>query len=286
MSNHEPIHKNVVIIGGEGQLAKLFSRQFSRLGMRVFSLDKNDWATAEQLFAQADIIIVAVPINQTISVINQLHNLPENCILADLTSIKTTPLEAMLKIHQGPVLGLHPMFGTDIDNFQHQTIVVCDGRDPDKYLWFTQSLKKLGAELYHISAVEHDDSMTLIQALRHFSSFAYGVHLQQEEAEIARLIKLSSPIYRLELAMVGRLFAQQPELYADIIFSSKNNVSMIKRYHQRLGDLIKLLEENDKASFIKKFTEVGEWFGEYAESFLNESRTLLESTQNTGKLTD
>ncbi len=279
MSRKNSMQKNVVIIGGEGKLARLFNRELSKLGMSVFSLDKNDWHKADELFAQADAVIVAVPIHLTLDVIARCHQLPVECILADLTSIKSSPLRAMLDIHSGPVLGLHPMFGPDVSDFSHQTIAVCDGREPDKTLWFKQLLKNTGAELYTISASEHDESMTFIQALRHFSTFAYGVHLQQEQADLSSLIKLSSPIYRLELAMVGRLFAQDPELYADIIFSSKSNISMIKRYHQRLGELISLLENKDKAGFINQFSDVGDWFGDDAQRFLKESSAMLDSTQ-------
>lgn len=280
MSKPYSTPQNIIIIGGEGKLARLFNRELTKLGMSVFSLDKNDWHKADELFAKADMVIVAVPIHLTLDVIAKCHQLPEECILADLTSIKTSPLAAMLEIHSGPVLGLHPMFGPDVSNFSHQTIAVCDGRYSDKTLWFKQLLEKMGAELYTISASDHDDSMTFIQALRHFSTFAYGVHLQQEQADLSSLIKLSSPIYRLELAMVGRLFAQDPELYADIIFSSKSNISMIKRYHQRLGSLIELLENNDKTGFIKQFSDVGDWFGDYAQRFLKESSTMLDSTKN------
>ncbi|MDI8296325.1 hypothetical protein MJI53_23840, partial [Salmonella enterica subsp. enterica serovar Anatum] len=42
----------------------------------------------------------------------------------------------------------------------------------------------------------------------------------EENVQLEQLLALSSPIYRLELAMVGRLFAQDPQLYADIIMSS------------------------------------------------------------------
>ena len=45
----------------------------------------------------------------------------------------------------------------------------------------------------------------------------------EENVQLEQLLALSSPIYRLELAMVGRLFAQDPQLYADIIMSSENN---------------------------------------------------------------
>ncbi len=281
MNKNNPTQKNIVIIGGEGKLARLFDYELSKQGMCIFSMDKNDWHNADKLFAKADVVLVAVPIHLTLDVIKKCYQLPDHCILADLTSIKSSPLNAMLEIHSGPVLGLHPMFGPDVSDFNHQTIAVCDGREPDKTRWFKKLLKKTGAELFHLSASEHDDSMTFIQALRHFSTFAYGVHLQQEQADLSSLIKLSSPIYRLELAMVGRLFAQDPELYADIIFSSKSNISMIKRYHLRLGSLIELLENNDKTGFISQFSDVGDWFGDYAQSFLKESRAMLDSTQKT-----
>jgi chorismate mutase/prephenate dehydrogenase len=50
--------------------------------------------------------------------------------------------------------------------------------------------------------------MAFIQALRHFATFAYGLHLAEENVRLEQLLALSSPIYRLELAMVGRLFAR------------------------------------------------------------------------------
>ena len=54
-----------------------------------------------------------MPINQTQQVIQSLDYLPKECILADVTSIKAQPLQAMLEVHDGPVVGLHPMFGPD-----------------------------------------------------------------------------------------------------------------------------------------------------------------------------
>jgi len=272
--------KEIVIIGGKGQLASLFIRQLTRFDFTIQIIDKNDWTDSQQILAKADLVLIAVPINRTMEIIKKLNQLPKNCILADVTSIKKAPVAAMMDIHSGPVLGLHPMFGPDVSSFENQTIAVCHGRQQHDYQWFLGCLKQLGAELCEITAAEHDQSMTLIQALRHFSTFAYGVHLEQEQADLPTLIKLSSPIYRLELAMVGRLFAQQPELYADIIFSSDENTRMIKDYHQRLGDLIGLLEKKDKPAFIEKFNQVNQWFGDYAEKFLGESNAMLESTQS------
>ncbi|MCM2995862.1 prephenate dehydrogenase/arogenate dehydrogenase family protein, partial [Stenotrophomonas maltophilia] len=129
----------------------------------------------------------------------------------------------------------------DSGSLAKQVVVYCDGRQPEAYQWFLEQIQVWGARLHRISAVEHDQNMAFIQALRHFATFAYGLHLAEENVRLEQLLALSSPIYRLELAMVGRLFAQDPQLYADIIMSSENNLALIKRYYQRFGEAIGLL---------------------------------------------
>ncbi|MDW2127785.1 prephenate dehydrogenase dimerization domain-containing protein, partial [Vibrio sp. 2033] len=127
---------------------------------------------------------------------------------------------------------------------------------------------------------EHDHGMTLIQALRHFTSFAYGMHLSRENPNIEQLLKLSSPIYRLELAMVGRLFGQDPNLYGDIILASQENIDMIKRFHQRFGEALAILDSKDKAKFVESFEQVSDWFGQYSQQFMNESQNLLKQAND------
>ena len=158
----------------------------------------------------------------------------------------------------------------------------CDRLDAScrGFLLFLEQIQVWGARLHRISAVEHDQNMAFIQALRHFATFAYGLHLAEENVQLEQLLALSSPIYRLELAMVGRLFAQDPQLYADIIMSSENNLALIKRYYQRFGEAITLLEHGDKQAFIDSFRKVEHWFGDYAKRFQSESRTLLRQAND------
>lgn len=265
----------VVIIGGEGQLGRLFGNLFSLSGYRVETLGQADWPRADEILHGAGLVMVAVPIDVTCEVIDRLGNLPENCLLVDVTSVKSEPLAHMLAVHQGPVLGLHPMFGPDVASLAKQVIVCCQGREPAASQWLLEQMTIWGARLQQVEAKAHDEAMTFIQALRHFATFAYGWHLSREQANIDRLLALSSPIYRLELAMVGRLFAQDPHLYADIILSSPQNLAMIRRYYQNFGEALGLLERGDREGFIKAFSQVSGFFGERADEFLRESRTLL-----------
>ncbi|MGG2141801.1 bifunctional chorismate mutase/prephenate dehydrogenase [Symbiopectobacterium sp. RP] len=301
----------VVIVGGRGQMGRMFEKMLRLSCYEVRLLEKDDWPQADSLLADAGMVIVSVPIHVTEQVITQLPRLLEDCIanrlkndynqcpdmwqkiqlivikimslgyiLVDLASLKNGPLQAMLAAHSGPVVGLHPMFGPDSGSLATQVVVYCDARQPEAYQWLLEQIQVWGARLHRISAVEHDQNMMFIQALRHFATFAYGLHLAEENVQLEQLLALSSPIYRFELVMVGLLFAQDPQLYADIIMSSENNLALIKRYYARFGEAIALLEGKDKAAFIASFKKVEHWFGDYAKRFQVESRALLKQAND------
>lgn len=267
--------KKVVIVGGKGQLGSVFVDLFERSGYQVAIIEQDDWPNSENILAGAGVVIVAVPIQLTSMVIHHLNNLPQDCILADITSIKESPIFEMMKAHSGPVIGLHPMFGPDVTGLIKQTIIACEGRHPEKYNWLLEQFKVWGAKIYPVEAHEHDQAMSMVQVMRHFSTIAYGYHLMAEGADIEKLVDMSSPIYRLELIMVGRLFAQDPVLYADIIFSNKDNINMMKRFAYRFLELLEDVEQDDKSAFVDMFEQVSDWFGDYADVFLQESKSML-----------
>ena len=272
---------DVVIVGGEGKLGGLFSQMLTLSGYQVKVLDKDDWASAAQMFEGAGLVIVTVPISITCELIrDKLSSLPNDCILADLTSVKTEPVKAMLAAHSGPVVGLHPMFGPDVGSLAKQVVVVCHGRDSDKYQWLLEQIQIWGARLVEAEPEKHDKAMQLVQAMRHFSSFVYGLNLYKEEADIGSLLQFSSPIYRLELAMVGRLFAQSPELYADIIFAQKESMHAIGDYLDNYSQALSLLRAGDRDAFVAQFKEVAQWFGDFAPQFQRESRAMLQSVND------
>ncbi|WGY47762.1 bifunctional chorismate mutase/prephenate dehydrogenase [Vibrio sp. ABG19] len=275
-----PELRSVVIIGGHGQLGGLFARMFKLSGYPVKILGSKDWERADEMLSDAGMVVVTVPIHLTLGVIEKLNNLPADCILCDLTSVKSKPLKAMLAAHQGPVVGLHPMFGPDVPSLAKQVIVYCDGRGEEHYQWLLKQFSIWGASLCQIDAAEHDHGMTLIQALRHFTSFAYGLHLSKVNPNLAQLLQLSSPIYRLELAMVGRLFGQDPNLYGDIILSSEENISMIEDFYRNFGEAVKLITDRDKQGFITHFDKVSQWFGDYSQQFMLESQNLLKQAND------
>ncbi len=266
----------VVIIGGGGAMGGLLGGLFARSGYEVRVLESGDWDRAADILADAALVLVSVPIAATVDVIEKLRGLvPPGAVLADVTSRKDAPLAAMLAAHPGPVVGLHPMCGPTVPTLAKQVVVRCVGRDHDDCAWVLDQLKLWGASVVDADARAHDRAMALVQALRHFATFVYGVHLQEEDADLAAMLDLSSPIYRLELAMTGRLFAQDPDLYADIVFDSPEGLELAERFGERFTRSVDLYRRGDRDEFRRQFLAVRAWFGPLADVFLTESSALL-----------
>ncbi|NTS78430.1 bifunctional chorismate mutase/prephenate dehydrogenase [Catenovulum sp. SM1970] len=275
------LHKRIAVVGGGGRLGSLFVRLFKQHGHEVSIVEQGDDLATHQGLAQAELVVISVPINLTEQVIEQVvPYIAKDAVLTDLTSIKDKPLQAMMKCHTGPVVGLHPMFGPDVGDIHDQVVVYCHGRQPEAYQWLLEELSLQQAKLHETTAASHDKAMAFIQVMRHFSTFVYGLHLEEEDPCLKELIAISSPIYRLELAMVGRLFAQDSQLYADIIFSNPDNFALLKRYTDRYQEGIQLLEISSKDEFKQQFANVRAWFGDFAGHFLEESRLMLEAAHN------
>ncbi|KJR41234.1 bifunctional chorismate mutase/prephenate dehydrogenase [Candidatus Magnetoovum chiemensis] len=266
----------VLIVGGFGQMGSYFAWFFTTSGYEVRILSENNWDKVEPLCIDIDLVLISVPIHVTLETIQRIAPyLPKEALLADLTSIKTAPLNEMLKVHKGPVLGLHPLFGPTCLTLDKQIVAITQGREPEKCQWLIDQLILWGAIVVSSTAKEHDEIMDIVQALRHFATFCFGQFLSKREIELQRTLEFSSPIYRLEMGMVGRLFAQDSSLYSEIVFATPSRRKLLKDFVLSLNDQLDMLENNDKELFVEKFNETAKWFGPFSEQALRESTFII-----------
>jgi chorismate mutase/prephenate dehydrogenase len=267
----------VLIVGGTGEMGRYFVDWFNGAGYRVRSMGSKDWQEVAALCDGIDLCIISVVIDRTPEIIERISPyLPPKAVLADVTSIKKVPLEAMLKSHAGPVLGLHPLFGPTTSTLDKQIVVATPGRDDDACRWVIDQFSLWGSIIVMSDADEHDEIMEFVQSLRHFATFAFGQFLASKKVPLARTLEFSSPIYRLELGMVGRLFAQDARLYAEIIFATPERRALLKEYIASVTKNLEMLEKGDKVEFEMEFNKVAEWFGPFGEQAIRESSFLID----------
>ena len=271
---HAP--RKLVIVGGEGGMGSMLARFLQSLGNYQITLfDRQHWHTPEKL-AQQDAVLISVPIRQTEQIIKQvIPYLDPGTLLADFTSIKTGPLSCMLEHYDGPVVGLHPIFGPHIPHASQQVIVCCDGRYPEQYQWFVEDLKACGFSLEMMSAEEHDEAMSFIQGIEHFSTYCLGRFLAHNNVNLSKLSRIASPVYQFALNVVGRLFDQDPELYADIIMADQNRIEHINAFVEFIGCENRLVQTRDREEFIRHFKAIREWMGDFTTRAYRDSDALL-----------
>lgn len=82
--------KNILIIGSEGRMGRLYKRIIEQSGHQVFGIDKHNWYQLDEIAPRLDAAIVSVPIHRTTEVIQRLApKLQKHTILADFTDRKS-----------------------------------------------------------------------------------------------------------------------------------------------------------------------------------------------------
>ncbi|MGB6300418.1 MAG: bifunctional chorismate mutase/prephenate dehydrogenase [Rivularia sp. (in: cyanobacteria)] len=255
--------QRITIIGGRGQMGEWFARELSASGHQVCAFGNQDWPLAQKLLGNADLVLVSVPIEKTVEVIKRAAQyLKPTTAIADITSVKAEPVQAMMEYHQGAVMGLHPMFGPKVESFSQQIIVVCRGRDDDKFQWLLDFFKAKDSNLVESTPQEHDKMMTIVQAMRHFARFSLGVFLAEENIDIQRSLSMASPIYCQEIDILKRLFSQSSHLSADIMLATEERCATIVTLAETYSRLAKLVAEKDREGLIKEFESTQNFFNQ------------------------
>ena len=268
----------VGIIGGFGGMGRLFSAVFERAGYKVLCSGRKTPVSNEDIALTCDIVIVSVPIHDTVRVIDEIAPLlSEEQVLCDLTSIKTAPVKAMLR-SKAQVIGLHPMFGPSVPTIFGQTIaaspVRCDEKIRDMlYQIFTNE----GAKICQMEPKEHDKIMSIVQGLVHFTTLSVAETIKNAGIPLETILPVMSPVYRIELGLVGRILGQDPSLYADILLMNPETAGVIDKMSDSVASLKSIVASKDPEKFAEFFTENSNAFRSYIPQATEETDLMINT---------
>lgn len=266
------------IIGGTGGMGTLFSHVFKKAGHEVLIAGRRTKITKEDIVQNADVVIVSVPIRDTIQVINEIAPLMhEDQLLADLTSLKIAPVQAMLK-SPARVIGFHPMFGPTVGTIRGQTIVATPMRNSTNDIDFFESIfTSQGARVTYTTPEEHDRMMAVIQGLTHFKAILLAGTMRRLGISPADTEVFMSPVYRIETGIAGRLLSQNPALYADILCLNPSVPQVLETCQRAASEIQDIITRGDREAFSSEFLASREWFGQFCEQAQTETDRLIHA---------
>jgi prephenate dehydrogenase len=269
------------IIGGTGRMGRLFAPVFERAGYDVLLSGRTTTLTNRDLAEQCDLVIVSVPVRDTVRVIDGIAPLlSEDQVLCDFTSLKARPVEAMLK-SKAQVIGLHPLFGPTVHSLRHQTIIVCPARTDDAVLHALLSVfRSEGAACTITSPDDHDRKMAVVQGLTHFVTLCMADSIRSLGYDVKKNDAFMSPVYRIELSLVGRLLSQDPALYADILQGNPYVPEVLAACRASADNLAAIVRSADPSAFAAFFQANNLHFGDYCQKGQDITDTLIECMVN------
>lgn len=269
--------RRFLIVGGHGRMGRFLSGELAGRGHAIDVLEVDDGRDRADAVRAADIVVVAVPMAAAVKVVREVApHVRSDALLCDINSLKESVCKAMDKC-PGEAIGLHPMFGPTVGSLRRQKVVVCPLRPGPHATFLRRELETLGAEIIETDPATHDHMMAVVQVLVHYSTLVMGSALSQSGISVEDSLQFTSPIYRLELAFVGRLFAQDPDLYAEIEMSNPRGAEVRRLFLDSAKTLDDILGKGDRETFRSLFSGINSYFHGFAGEAMKLSDYIIES---------
>lgn len=269
--------KTIGIIGGGGAMGKWFHNYFSKKGFNVLVSDLKTKMTNKELALNSDIIILSTPMKAAGQVVEEIKDLlGKNKLLMDICSLKEEIVTKMLAETDCEVIGCHPMFGQYTKDLKGQNIVLCSGRG-DLYLNFFKSMfEEDRANVVISTPNKHDKFMAIVQGVTHLLTIATGEFLKSEDISPRDILDFSTPVFRVNLGLVGRLFGLDISLYKDLV--SRNNMTqeMANRFILSIEKSLKILLDHGDKEKLEFLEGIQDFFGGYSKEGLVETNSIFD----------
>lgn len=236
------------------------SRKESTLDMAL-SLNLIDKKASLEDLANADLVIVAIPVDSTVKLLPTiLDYISDITLVIDAGSTK----EAICKsVENHPrrrnFLAMHPIAGTEYSGpsaaisglFVGKTNIICEV-EKTAFKLQEKALKlfsELGLRIRYMNPSAHDKHIAYVSHLSHISSFMLGKTVIDKEKNERDIFDLAGSGF----ASTVRLAKSSPEMWTPIFKQNKDNVvEILEDYIQNLIKFKEFMEADDFEEVYKE----------------------------------
>lgn len=260
--------KNIFVIGVGligGSLALDIKK--SRPEVTIFGIDKSESHLDEALklnvidkkatidnLDEADLVIVAIPVNATVELLpNILNMVSDDALVIDVGSTK---VDICKSVEDHPkrrnYLASHPIAGTEFSGpsaaihelYKGKTNIICEVEETAFKLQ-EKALKlfsDIGMRIRYMKPKAHDKHIAYVSHLSHISSFMLGKTVIEKEKNERDIFDMAGSGFESTV----RLAKSSPEMWTPIFEQNKTNViEILKEYINNLEQFKQLMEADD-----------------------------------------
>jgi prephenate dehydrogenase len=202
-----------------------------------------------------DMLINAVSLDKTISLFDEiLTYLPEDCILADITSVKSGLADYYKKLGRRFV-STHPMFGPtfgNVKNLSDENAIIIKESDEEGKAFFREFYSGLGIKIHEYSFSEHDETIAYSLSIPFSSTMVFAACMKQQEAP--------GTTFKKHYSIAEGLLSEDDYLLSEILLSP-HSLGQVERINEQMEALITMIKARDKEQLKSFFARLRDNIG-------------------------
>ena len=187
-----------------------------------------------------DMLINAVSLDKTISLFNEIISyLPEKCIIADITSVKSGMAEYYQKLGNRFV-STHPMFGptfANVKDLSNENAIIISESDEEGKVFFREFYDRLKIKVHDYSFQEHDETIAYSLSIPFSSTMVFAACMKEQEAP--------GTTFKKHYNIAEGLLSEDDYLLSEILLSPYS-LHQVERISEQMESLIGMIRSRDK----------------------------------------
>lgn len=186
-----------------------------------------------------ELVINAVTVKYTIPAFREIiPYLPEDCILSDISSVKTGLKEFYESTHHRYV-STHPMFGPTFANLnqlsEENAIIISEG-DYMGRIFYKDIYARLGLNIYEYTFEEHDKTVAYSLSIPFVSTFVFAAVMKHQDAP--------GTTFKRHMRIAKGVLSEDDYLLQEILFNPYTH-DQVSQIRSELKELLEIIDNRD-----------------------------------------
>lgn len=199
-----------------------------------------------------ELVINAVTLKYTLEVFRQvIPHLPQDCILSDISSVKT----GFKEFYEGASMryvSTHPMFGptfANLGSLSEENAIIITESDHLGKVFFKDLYSRLHLNIFEYTFKQHDETIAYSLSIPFVSTMVFAATMKHQDAP--------GTTFKRHMNIARGLFSEDDYLLTEILFNPHTG-EQLEKIQEQLSTLQNIIKQKDSTGMKKYLTQLRE----------------------------